>query len=245
MYARAGRSFLGNFPLFALFAAILAAADVIFEQLEMSNNGAIGASLVLYAMATLYSHRLLLSGEKIPMGALFRKSKNGPLAGPQGPFMLKLIVFWLLAAVAWALCSWGIYNTLEAPDRGKIFGVVILGILPAALLVYVVLALLGTVLPAAAALQDSGFSNALARGQRTFWVTLFRLLSGNGLFSLAGFAGMMLLILSMGNSSMIVVEAGLGFLGELVGFFGIHLTAAALCMAYEDSLQTSGERVPG
>lgn len=244
MYARAGRVFLGNFPLFAFFAAIPVAIDIVIEFADVrSSSGSMVANLILYAMITLFSHRLLLSGERAAIGAMFHKKKDSPLEGPQKPFMLKLMVFWLLSAVAWGLSSWGIYQAAGEQGPEILYGVMIMGLLPAAILVYIALALFGTVLPAAAALKDAGFSIALIRGKRTFWVTLLRLVTGNGLFTLAGFGSVFSLILVMSSSMTFGLETFLSFIAGLVGLFGILLTATALCMAYEDCEQVSGAEV--
>ncbi|KIC09625.1 hypothetical protein RA19_15005 [Leisingera sp. ANG-M1] len=244
MYARAGRTFGGNFPLFAIFSAIPVALDLFIEFANVrSSSGAIGANLFLYALITLYSHRLLLSGKSIPFSAMFGRKQNSPLEGPQKPFMLRLVAFWLFSAVVWALFCWAVYQIAGGEGRDVLYVVMIIALVPAAPVVYVALALFGTVFPAAAALQDAAMSNALARGKKTFWRTLFRLIAGNGLFTLAALAGATFLFFAVGGGINFALETFLSFLSGLVGLFGIHLTATALCMAYEEARELSEAEV--
>lgn len=232
MYARATRVFIASFPLFAVFAGLAVALDVIAE-LVGSRNGVLVASLMIFAFVTLFSHRLLLSGQKAALSDMFKRQLAGPLEGAQKPFMLRLTGLWLFSLLAWAVFSWLLYGVMSGSEQSFLIVVMVLGIVPAAVLVYVVLALYGTVLPAAAALQDARFATALRRGKQTFWKTLLLLLTGNGLFCLAAFAGVFLLGNSLWDDAPRAVTLLIDFLSQLAGLFGIHLTATALCMAYE------------
>lgn len=232
MYARATRVFCTSFPLFAVFAALAVALDVIAETTG-SRSGVLVASLMVFGFVSLFSHRLLLSGQKAAVADVFKRQPVGPLAGAQKPFMLRLVGLWLVGFLAWAFFAWLLYGIVPGPKRTLPMVVMMLGILPAGLLVYVVLALFGTALPAAAALQDARFSTALQRGKQSFWTTLLLLLTGNGLFTLASFSCVILLGNSLWEDAPRAVTLLLDFLVQLAGLFSIHLTATALCMAYE------------
>lgn len=234
MYARAVRVFCANFPLFAVFAALAVAFDVIAE-LVGSRYGVLFGSLMIFALVTLFSHRLLLSGQKAVLSDMFKRQPVGPLAGAQKPFMLRLAGLWLLGFLAWAFSAWLLYGIVPGPERTLPIVVMMLGIFPAGLLVYVVLALFGTTLPAAAALQDARFSTALQRGRQSFWKTLLLLMMGNGVFTLASIAGVILLGSHLWEDAPRAVTLLIDFLSQLAGLFGIHLTATALCMAYENA----------
>ncbi len=101
----------------------------------------------------------------------------------------------------------------------------------------IMLALIGTVLPATAIHGDSRLSTAFRRGKARFWSTLWRLIYGNVLF---GIAALTLLTLATGLAETGTpdnrfVFLGLSFLASLISCMITLLAATALSMAYEET----------
>ena len=156
------------------------------------------------------------------------------------PFLLTLSVFWILKVSIWMICTVAISlffltddPTISVEESKMMIGVMAISLLPTALIVYAILSLVGTILPAAAALQDTSFGQILVTGRSVFWRTYGNLLLGNGLFS-AGSLLLSVFILQVFDESEVL---GLGqllyFCWELTAMFGMLLTATALCIAYE------------
>ncbi|MFA3918581.1 hypothetical protein [Ruegeria hyattellae] len=228
IYARALRTFTANFLLFFGLSVIMA---LLSQVLDSSSTN--GASLFVYAFVALSCHRLLLTGERASEADLFSRRKDGPLAGRQWPFMWRLGMFWLVTACFWGLFLYLIVGLLPETDKTSVTGAAILALVPAALVFYVLAALFGTVLPAAASESDLSLATAFQRGRVSFWVTIWRLLTGNGLFSIVSLVALLSLAnIEIANTGP-AMDIAVGVLGELFGMFMIMLTAAALCMAYE------------
>ncbi|MEP2715480.1 hypothetical protein [Pseudophaeobacter sp.] len=229
LYSRAGQVLRNNFWLFAAFSAI---------EVFVNNMGAIspglGGKFVLYAFVTLFSHRLILSGASTSLGESFRADPNGPLAGPMLPFLLRFTGLMLIGAVIWAICGFCLWSIFEPSENDVFFIVMVSSLLPAALLFYGVLSLIGPVLPAAAAGQDASFGKAFQIGRQGFGRNYLRLISGNFLFTIINIAFTLGLVVLLPATQIAPFVYATDWLLGLVGVFALLLTATALCMAYEE-----------
>ncbi|WP_372571188.1 hypothetical protein [Ruegeria jejuensis] len=230
VYARALRTFAANFMLFFALSVVMALLKLFLDS--SSTNG---ASLVFYTLVALFCHRLLLTEERTTKADIFPGRKDGPLAGRLWPFCWRMGLFWLFAACVWGFFFYLIFGLLPEVDKGSVFGAGMLALVPAALVFYVVAALVGTVLPAAAMEGDMSITTAFRRGRGSFWKTIWRLIAGNGLFSIVSLVALIALASHIPVNAGPVIGTALGILGEVSGMFTIMLTAAALCLAYETS----------
>lgn len=234
LYSRAALVLRCNFWLFAAFAAIGVLADNLGEF-----SPGLGGTLVVYALISLFSHRLILSGASITLAESFRPGPNSALAGPLLPFMLRFAGLLLIAASVFAVCAFSLWSLFASNEKSVIFVLTMVSLLPTALLFYGVLSLVGTVLPAAAAGQDASFGRAYEIGRQRFGRTYFRLITGNLLFSIAN------VVLTLGLAVLLPVSqsAPLVYATEwlltVLSIIPLLLTATALCMAFEEGQSNS------
>lgn len=234
LYSRTGLVLRNNFWLFAAIAAIGVLADNLGEF-----SPGLGGKLVVYALITFFSHRLILSGASTTLAESFRPGLNSALVGPMLPFMLRFAGLLLIGAVIWAICAFSLWSFFASNEKSVIFLITILSLIPTALLSYGVLSLVGTVLPAAAAGQDASFGRAYEIGRQRFGRTYFRLITGNLLFSIAN------VVLTLGLAVLLPVSqsAPLVYATEwlltVLSIIPLLLTATALCMAFEEGQSNS------
>jgi len=162
MYAVATRTFLTNYPLFLIAALALAAVGAF--GFDVSG----GASVVVYGLIALYSHRMVIlnesygwngkpnlpPGERMPAWAFLWR---------YGLFFLTLIM--LVVAVFFKLLP------NSTPDELKRIAALYFSMLIVSPFYAVFLTLLGTTLPAAAVGGDKSFRRALYRGRKRFFAT--------------------------------------------------------------------------
>ncbi|PCJ04292.1 MAG: hypothetical protein COB16_19035 [Rhodobacteraceae bacterium] len=246
MYRRAARVFRRNF----LFFALMAVTPVVFSAFVQSVSTNSGGKLIFYSMIMLFCYRLVLSGASVPLKDTFRIKPDSPLGGAMKPFFLRLSVLWILKALILGICTLAIYwfvqvidPTFHVTKSDTMFALIGIGILPTALIVFAVLSLVGSMLPAAAVLQDASFGRAWATSRAVFWRTYKNLLLGNGLFAVATGLPFILIYLMFGEVEGTTFGYFSDFCWELTAMFGLLLTATALCIAFESRQPQSSEDV--
>jgi hypothetical protein len=247
MYRRAARVFGRNF----LFFALMAVTPVVVSAFVQSVSTTSGGKILFYSMIMLSCYRLVLSGAAVPLKDTFRIKPDSPLGGAMMPFFLRLSLFWILKAFILGICTLATYRfvqvidpTFHVTDSDTMFALIGAGILPTALIVFAVLSLVGTMLPAAAVLQDASFGRAWATGRAVFWRTYKNLLLGNGLFAVVTGLPFILIYLRFGEVEGTTFGYFSDFCWELTAMFGLLLTATALCIAFESGQPQVADEVP-
>ncbi len=246
MYRRAARVFRRNF----LFFALMAVTPVVVSAFVQSVSTNLIAKLMFYSVIMLFCHRFVLSGAAVPFKDTFRIKPDGPLGGSRKPFLLILSAFWILKGSIWIICGVAMSFLLMTidpafqPDDVKSMLAVMIGaVLPTALIVYVMLSLVGTLLPAAAALQDISLGWVLVTGRAVLWRTYGNLFLGNGLFTLGSLLLAVIIHFEFGENEEVALGYLFYFCWELTAMFGMLLTATALCIAFESGQSQSSEDV--
>lgn len=247
MYRRAAMVFRRNFLFFALMAVMPVVVSAFVQSVSTNSGG----KILFYSMIMLSCYRLVLSGASVPLIDTFRIKPDSPLGGAMKPFLLRLSVLWVLKAIILGICTLAIYRfvqvidpTFHVTESDTMFALIGIGILPTALIVFAVLSLVGTMLPAAAVLQDASFGRAWATGRAVFWQTYKNLLLGNGLFAVATGLPFILIYFMFGEDEGTTSGYFSDFCWELTAMFGLLLTATALCIAYENGQSLVAEEAP-
>ncbi len=175
MYKQALGAFVAHFSIFLVYAA----AATFLEELNLGTSF-LGVGFVLSALLAFYCHRMILLGDEFGWDKVIAKRRDFGNSIKLWPFlwrvMVSTVLFILLVfTVYWQLRGF-VVTVLQGPD------VLILGLIFSGLIVLpffgAVLALFGTVFPAAAINDDASLSKAFARGKKRFWITLWRLFAG-------------------------------------------------------------------
>jgi len=151
--------------------------------------------------------------------------------------MWRVVGVSIFAILIWFICYIAIF--ISVPDfdtdtnTGVVLGLMMIGLLPAAFVYFVFLALLGTMLPAVAVLQDASFGRALITGRAAFWRTYRNLLLGKGAFTLVSALCLGIIDRNFGWFEDAVLVYLATFLMALIWMIGLLLSATALCIAYE------------
>ena len=229
MYKRAISAFMASYPMFLMIAVLLVVVDE-FIQLRTS----LGARIFVTAMVAFFSHRMVLIGEKYGWAENFALRKKGADKLRIFPFVWRFSVLFLILIIITALIGWRLSSVIPKADTVGLFMVsVFIALLPYGML----LALIGTILPASAINEDASLSHAFRRGKRRFFKTLWRLVYGNFLFAMIYFAtylAMTNLLLDLGLYNGFIYY-GMSFVGYMGGLLTTLLAATALSIAYEET----------
>lgn len=215
-------------PVLALLTLLAAAAEYIGPRGLRA-----AAAFVLYALAALFAHRASLLKERASLvQALAGRGADGtrlPVAG----FLLRAALFiGALVALIYGL-GWGIAVTAEVPERLQL-ATVVGGILLGILIHGVLLAYIGTVLPACAVGGDSTLRAAWRRGAPRFGHTLGRLAYGPFLFTAFTLFLFVVIEGTLGEASGLRLAAE-RLLGAAMALFSTVLAATALGIPYEEA----------
>jgi hypothetical protein len=234
LYSIAFTAFRNSWQLFALLALVITVIEGL-ELLSSTNT----AGIILTIFVAFYSHRMVLLGE-----AYDWKSKTSPEPMTKGarfpiwPFMWRSAVLFAVFLIAFIFLLAQLTNVsgpLE-PDSLEFLSRILVCLVVILPFYGILLALIGTILPAAATEQNASLKSALRRGLKTFWRTLGRLIFGNMLFSATLLIVSVLLVTLLQSSGLGagLPMHGLTFLINLGSYFSVMLAATALSMAYQE-----------
>ncbi|MEM7076453.1 MAG: hypothetical protein AAGA28_04070 [Pseudomonadota bacterium] len=222
MYAKFISTLTENAFLFLIYAL-----GIAFCAHVLPEAASLGVQLVLYGHLAFYCHRITLTGETYS----FRSwgDKRGLQSYAIKPFVWRYLA---LSFVLVALVFGASLLTLSINPALTIFGG-----LSAVPIYGIVLALIGTVLPAASIEEDASLGAAWRRGKLTFWRTVLRLTLGYGV--LLSIAVLLIASLVPSLSGIGIPETIIPHLVALssayVSCCVVLLTAMALSFAYQEA----------
>jgi len=220
VYNKAFNAFRSNLPLFFIFAIGLTLLE------EFASRGTrIGGGLLLSGIVAFYCHRMVLLGESYGWEHTVKNTTPDGAKIKIGPFLWRFLLI-CLSLIVLAVAS---FITFGVKNEQQVMLIILIALLPFGLL----LALLGTMLPAAATNGDASLSAAFRRGKKQFWKTLWRLLYGNVLFAIVTL--FLLLLAANAVPDTFAFSLGVSFFGSLISCVITLLAATALCMAYEEA----------
>ena len=218
IYKDGWRHFRTNFALIVLIAIVLESARVTVDLWGMSQSSLVVPQIIVL----MFFHQIVLFGGKL---SLFGKSPNQP---PFGHFIWASLML-LIGAV--------IVATIFVVLIGASFVVWVLAFL---LMYFVVLVLLGTSLPAAAAKDRYNPKISFARGKKTWPAVMGGLLAGPVVVGLILLGAQVFLTRALGLNETGYVSLGTldpvdliyNTASQIAGFFTSMLAVVVLCRAY-------------
>lgn len=225
------------FHIFRIYWVPILLASVILFLLDIWGQGSIGRSLVptliVYGYLAFAFHFTLLTGTSI---SVFQTSSHPP--SPSWSFWVAFLlpIFFLLLVIGVTFFTVKAKLPAEVLPGDAALGFAMLVSLP---LFGLLLAAVGTMIPAAAVRASTGVHAALKRARRSFWFILWRLITGPTVFSLV-FVGVTLTMAQHGlDSAVPETFAGITFsnatyhtVAGFLGIFNTALTASIFSMAY-------------
>ncbi|WP_170432700.1 hypothetical protein [Ruegeria arenilitoris] len=225
------------FHVFRMYWLPVLFASVILFLLDIWGQGSIGRSLVptlmVYGYLAFAFHYTLLTGATT---SVFKTSGQTP--SPNWSFWVAFIlpIFFLLLAMGIAFFIVKAKLPAEMLPGDAALGFAMLVSLP---LFGLLLAAIGTMIPAAAIQASTGVRAALKRARRSFWFILWRLITGPTVFTLV-FVGVTLTLAQQGLDPAIpetfagitVSNATYHTVAGFLGIFNTALTASIFSMAY-------------
>ncbi|WP_159453904.1 hypothetical protein [Ruegeria meonggei] len=206
-------------------------------MLDIWGQGSIGRSLVptlmVYGYLAFAFHFTLLTGTTVSVFQFFPQNSS-----PSWSFWVAFLlpIFFLILAMVTTIFI--VKSTLpdEALSGREALGYAMLFSIP---LFGVLLAAVGTMIPAATIRTSTGVRAALRRARRSFWFILWRLVTGPTVFSLI-FMGVALTLDQQGFASEVpetfagitVSNAVYQTVAGFLGIFNTALTASIFSMAY-------------
>ena len=228
IYGTTWRAVTQNLWFYLIAAALFVVADLFKEWLGSSH----GVLIVPWSVTIYALHRSLLLGE-------FRTWSTAQPVRPPGLGKF-LLVSMLLAGLALGPALWlfvKISFAIPSERQEEFFPVMAsLSVMLFLLVYWLVLAVFGTALPAAALGDRFGLRLTLRRARRTALGIAGGLIVGPVLFVTIAFAGLVGVLLLLGPLSDAAVprvyEVVLSFAANLLMLFNATLTVAVLCRAY-------------
>ena len=236
MYREAFAAFKNSFGFFCVHAAIL----LFFEN--MLEGPLVGLPMaVAVAWIAFFSHRMALKGETYTIQEALKSHANDEAKTKHWLFFGRYFVLLLGLFLAFGVIVFVASGTglIQSTEPNSIETGIALSMMIAAILYGLLMAYVGTILPASAVKENSSWKSAIKRGKLKFWITLWRLVAGYLFWSLGSIALITVVMLSVPNVG-IDLENGTGpfaisYFGYMLTCFGILLAATALSISYREA----------
>ncbi|MBO9477666.1 hypothetical protein J7382_08990 [Shimia sp. R11_0] len=226
MYKYALLLFRQNWMFVLLTSVGLATVDLL------SGSSGVAASVIVQGFLVFVFHAALLTGASPNIFGNFGKDLQ-----PTWRFWVAYAVPLTFCIAAMLIVAFLFLGGVAIGGSTEIW--VILVFLVVVPFWGVLIALIGTMVPAATLRQSISLSATLKRGRRSFWFVLWRLALGPGVFASALFALLMFLEShSIAPSfpetfqELTVINGAWSVLVEFIGLFSSALAASVLSMAY-------------
>ncbi len=243
LYPAAWAAFKANWQMISIFGAGLIFLEIVASYFD-SKYLMIFGSIFIGAYIAFLFHKSIIYGNKNQPTAdsTWKNPKwyNPQGNGTQNGFLWRclLIFFSILGISMITILPFGSYFRSHGLSNDEAKATAIFFVIPLWLILYgATLAFIGTILPATVAKGKNSIKAAMARGRKTFWLTLGRLILGPLAFLVLATIGIGVAYLNLPMN--IYNTGGWNWVDTIMAvpitfahIFTTGLTATALCKSY-------------
>ena len=240
-------AFRANLGFFLFITGLFAALDVLSAVMDR-RLGYFGVKIFLAMAVAMYAHRMVLLKERVAVADTMLGFRHKSEKPPLGLFILVASLFFAIGVGAMVVSYSVVSGHIPKSMHNNPGALVLLTSIPALFFQALVLAAVGTILPAAATGQTVGIALAWQRGRQQFMRTLWRLISVNVLCILIYaviLVGLVYLVRTLPARFEPVFEWSRLGINAVKDCILILLTATTLSLAYETSTAADQMRRAG